>query len=371
MPKVLFVYWGRRGSLSWIALEIARHLHDRRDIVGSLSFSTENELASDLAALAPTTMAFPTFGRGFGAFTGLLRLRRQTAELIERLRRENYQTVIVLMSHVWTPWLGRRLRRERIRYVVVAHDASRHPGDRTGLVQNWLHRDLGSADLIVTLSRSVADRLATERGISPTRIRTVPHPALDYGGGRTIRRRVAGPLRVLFLGRIMAYKGLDLLMAAVRSLKQRGTEIELGVFGEGDIERQQLDLAALGAEIVNRWIGHGEISAILDRYDVLVLPYVEASQSGVAAAAQGAGMPIVATPVGGLSEQIRDEVDGLIAGQATAQSIADCLDRLATEPDLYQRLAGNAGQGAGSIDVAGFAETLRRLAVAGLDHGKP
>lgn len=356
----MFVYWGRRGSLSWMALDIARHLRDNSR-GGHLSYSAENELAGRFAGIGPAAQAFPTFKRGIGALTGIRRLGRQIETLVAQLKRDHYEAVVVLMSHVWTPALGRRLRSESIRYVVVAHDAVRHPGDRTGLVHRRLLRDLDHADLVVTLSNSVAKQLISDRRVNPNAIRTVPHPALDYGG-KLGGWRGDRPLRVLFLGRIMAYKGLGLLVEAVRLLKQRGTGIKLGVFGEGDIGKVSNELRALGAETVNRWIDHDEIGAILGRYDVLVLPYTEASQSGVAAAARSAGMPIVATPVGGLAEQIRHDADGLISLTATAESIADAIGRLADDPALYERLAAGAAGNTGTISIAEFAEGLREFA---------
>jgi glycosyltransferase involved in cell wall biosynthesis len=63
--------------------------------------------------------------------------------------------------------------------------------------------------------------------------------------------------------------------------------------------------------------------------DAVVLPYREASQSGVAPMAHGLGVPVVATPVGGLAEQLRDGVDGVLARDMTAQALAEAMDAAA------------------------------------------
>ncbi len=285
--------------------------------------------------------------------------------MLKKLEREDFDAVIVLMSHVWTPLLGRRLAQSPIRYVVVAHDATRHPGDQTGRVHNWLLRDLDYADRIVTLSRAVTDRLTSERAIDAKKIITLAHPTIAYGGTRA--ERASGPLRVLFLGRIMAYKGLDLLVSAVEQARQSGTNLELGIYGEGSIAGLEARLSALGANVVNRWIEHGEIGAILGQYDVLVLPYIEASQSGVAAAAQGAGMPIVATPVGGLVEQVRDGIDGLVTKSVTAEALADCLTGLANDRALLEKLSAAAAAELPAGSIGAFAEALRAIALEGRD----
>ena len=62
----------------------------------------------------------------------------------------------------------------------------------------------------------------------------------------------------------------------------------------------------------------------LSQYDCMVLSNIEASQSGVVALAHGFGMPVVATPVGGLTEQIKDRHSGLDRAFRVA---ADCLSR--------------------------------------------
>src|SRR5690606_28086467 len=78
--RVLFVYWGRRGALSWVAAELAGCLpgSPSGDI---LSYARDNELADRLAAHAPATQPFRTFRSGIGAITGLKRFRRDATRL--------------------------------------------------------------------------------------------------------------------------------------------------------------------------------------------------------------------------------------------------------------------------------------------------
>lgn len=357
--RVLFVYWGRRGALSWMAAELAGSL----DSTGSgdlLSYASGNELADQLASFAPATRPFPTFGSALGAFTGIPRFGRDAGTLIEGLRRDGFGAVVVLMPHLWTPLLAPIVRRAGLRHLVVVHDAVGHTGDRTGVATRWLLREARAADVVVTLSDTVAAQLAAAGQVARERIVVEPHPLLAYP--RVTRLPRSHPLRVLFLGRIMAYKGLPLLVDALALLRERGIAVELGVVGEGDLAGLGPRLAALGATIENRWIDHAEIGGVLARYDVVALPYVEASQSGVALTAFGGGLPVVATPVGGLGKQIRDGVDGLIAAAATPAAFADALARIATDPPLLARLTAGAAAHPGR-SVASFAARLRELAL--------
>jgi glycosyltransferase involved in cell wall biosynthesis len=146
------------------------------------------------------------------------------------------------------------------------------------------------------------------------------------------------PWRLLFLGRILPYKGLSLFVDLIEELIRRGIAVEAGVFGEGSLGSCGPRLLALGAEIVNRWLSDAEIDRVLARYHAVVLSHVEASQSGVAAVAFGAGVPVIATPVGGLVEQIEDGTSGVLATRVDASSLADAASRLLLDPALYRRI---------------------------------
>ncbi len=345
--------------MSWLSLEIARVLHDDRALRAVVSYSAENELASDLAALAPAARPFSTFRRGLGALARLPAALFAIRRLVTAARRDGATAVVVLMSHVWTPFLGYFARRAGLRYVVIVHEARGHPGDPTGRLHRWTLQDIRLADRIVTLTEAVAADVAASWNVPAARIVTLAHPVMRYGTQPVPPRDPAQPLRVLFFGRIMAYKGLGLLIEATEMLRREGVVLALHVVGEGEITPPEREaLARIGAAVANRWVTHAEIGGILAAADVVVLPYREASQSGVVAAAFGVGRPVVVTPVGGLAEQVRDGVDGLVAPAADAAGLADALRRLAAEPKLYARLRANAERHVATDSVAHFVRNL-------------
>jgi glycosyltransferase involved in cell wall biosynthesis len=74
------------------------------------------------------------------------------------------------------------------------------------------------------------------------------------------------------------------------------------------------------------------------RFDAVVLAHVEASQSGVAAAALGHGLPVIATPSGGVVEQIDAEKTGIFASEVSAEALADAMSRFVQNPELRRAL---------------------------------
>ena len=74
--------------------------------------------------------------------------------------------------------------------------------------------------------------------------------------------------------------------------------------------------------------------------------------------ASGAGIPVIVTPVGGLSEQVEDGVTGLVAQAPSGDAIADCMRWMANDRALYSKLIVNIGNHRQDFSVTAFAEKL-------------
>ncbi len=113
-----------------------------------------------------------------------------------------------------------------------------------------------------------------------------------------------------------------------------------------------------GLTIRTGWVAPDAIGGILAEADAIALPYLEASQSGVVAAAYGAGLPVIATPVGALSEQVVDGQTGVMAQSATADDFAAAIRRLIETPGLYQACKTGAAAYAESQSPENFVRAL-------------
>jgi glycosyltransferase involved in cell wall biosynthesis len=239
------------------------------------------------------------------------------------------------------------------------HDAELHPGDGMPF-QMALQRLLcRNADAVGALTAHVAVTLRAQ-GLAGTRGRPlvrVTHPPMSFDGAVT-PVQTQGPRRLLCFGRLLTYKGLDLLAAALAILGPR-EDLVVRVVGTGP-ESGILDkLRALPRVTVeNRWVPEDEVGALFGWADGLVLPYREASQSGVAAAALAAGRPVVATRVGGLVEQLAGR-PGVWLCEPTAASIAAALcDLLAAPRGLALPVDAQAAWGAMAASLVQQIEPL-------------
>jgi glycosyltransferase involved in cell wall biosynthesis len=250
----------------------------------------------------------------------------------------------VTMGSPWDAFYLKAAQQASVPVIQTVHDATRHLGEESrslGWVEGYSYRYV---DHFVTLSQFVYEELRRRADVKApvhlveggllTRAESAM-PARNYPADRT--------LRVLFLGRIHPYKGLGLLLDAVASLQNKGHELGLTIAGAGDLGPYASALSKINnLTMINRWIDDNDLPAILAANDVIALPYVEASQSGVALDAQWAAMPAVATPVGALPQQFNDGIDSIIVDAVTSSAIADGLLTLMSNPELYNRLSQGA-----------------------------
>ncbi len=360
----MFAFWGRRGALCRFTLNLTQSLTAAGVPGSTISVARGNELFAEFAQFGDRIFPIDTFFSTLGALAipRLLRLRR---ELEARMIADRTRAFVSLMPHVWSPLVTSVLRRNKIRHVAVVHDAEPHPGDQTAVLLPWLLREARSADRVVTLSRAVADRLIESRRIAPDKITVLFHPDIGFSPVPMAPPR-QGALRVLFLGRVLPYKGLPLLVDAVDLLRQRGIPVHLGVYGAGDLGAELTRLGRLGAEVVNRWIAEDEFAAILGQFDVVVLSYTEASQSGVVAAAFGAGLPVIVTPVGGLAEQVVEGVNGLVAASVSPSAVAEAISQLVEDGEMLRRLQEGIRATAKSRSMESFRDALVSVALGSL-----
>lgn len=166
-----------------------------------------------------------------------------------------------------------------------------------------------------------------------------------------------GPLRLLFVGRLVEKKGLAVLLQALSSVDPE--RYELTVVGDGPL-REELEKLADGLSV--RFVGQHSRAALADDYrrnDVFVVPSVPASsgdQDGLPVAlleAMGSGCAIIASDLPGINEAIENEVSGVLVRPGDVRDLARAICELADNENLRKTLAQNAIERAGSFSVEG------------------
>lgn len=166
------------------------------------------------------------------------------------------------------------------------------------------------------------------------------------------------PGRILFFGRMQEYKGIDVLLTAFEHLNAKGRNYTLVLAGEGPALDEKRAARTPGIILLNRFIPRDEAIAELQKASLVALPYLEATQSGVAAAAIGNGRAMVASAVGGLVDVIRHGENGLLVPPADPEKLAGAIDRILQDPVLLETLSAGSRQSREDLSWARVAMTL-------------
>lgn len=213
------------------------------------------------------------------------------------------------------------------------------------------------ADHCIAVSRAVADSVIGELGQSPAKVVTVyngvtPGPPLAHAAFAALRREMRLYLGVPFdaplvgtVGRQAPEKNLPTFVRAMGLLAARDPRIHVVLCGQGEARAQE-DLRSLAVEggWAERLVLPGrldDLPGVLAALDVFALPSLTEGMPLSLMEAMAAGLPVVATDVGGVSELVIHEQEGLLVDDpADPTAMANAVERLLADASL------RAGMGA-------------------------
>lgn len=154
-------------------------------------------------------------------------------------------------------------------------------------------------------------------------------------------------LHVLYVGRFIYWKGMDLGLRAIADLRKRGIPVRLTMIGQGPALHRWQALAAY-LKLANcvtwvPWMKQQDLLQTYQTFDVLLFPSMHDSSGNVALEAMASGLPVICLDLGGPAELVNAHcgrvlpVNGLNADQVI-EALADTLTELAIDPDLVLSL---------------------------------
>ncbi len=190
------------------------------------------------------------------------------------------------------------------------------------------------ADVVIAVSRAVADRVQH------------PNVRVVYSGVELsdLRQRRDG-LIVGTAGRLVALKGTATLLHAAALLKSDFPRLRIEIAGEGS-ERETLERLAGGLGIGNQvqFLGwQTRIEDLLGRWDVFALPSLAEGLGLACLEAMAAGLPVIASQVGGVSEAVKDGLNGILVPAGDRHALAIGLRKLLENVEM-RRAMGEAGR---------------------------
>ncbi len=269
-----------------------------------------------------------------------------------RIKNEKPDLIIV---RYWLPFMGpcfgtilRRVRKNKHTKIVAITDNviphEHRPGDMA-----FTKYFLKSADAFLAMSKDVLKDL---KQFTDKPSVFSPHPVYDNYGNAVGREEACKKLGlnpndkyILFFGFIRKYKGLDLLLDAMKDerIKQAGIKLIVAgeFYGDGDSYLQQIQQNGIGdsVKLFTTFIPNDEIKYYFSATDLVVQPYRTATQSGITQVAYHFEKPMVVTNVGGLAEVVPDGKVGFVTAPDPTE-IATAIIRF-FQPDSLPNLQQN------------------------------
>lgn len=197
-------------------------------------------------------------------------------------------------------------------------------------------------DVVIAPSHFLANQYAP---FVPADNLVVSRYGLDLAPFRTPTRRAAGgPLRIGFTGQMAHHKGVHVLIEAFTRLKEGNRPIELHLYGGLEAFPAYVSKLRRLAGEDPRIHFHGRFenrraAEIVGGFDLAVVPSIWYENSPLAIMeAQAAGTPVVTSALGGMSELVRDGVDGALFRAGDATDLARQLQRVIDDPDMLLSL---------------------------------
>jgi glycosyltransferase involved in cell wall biosynthesis len=251
--------------------------------------------------------------------------------------------------HLWNVSLVQALVAQSIPVVHTLHDLDPHRGVRYGsLIRLWNRLIVRTADHILVHGQVYRQRLLNW-GVSPQRITWTPLLFLFLGknwltSSSGLIDSIEYQPWALFFGRIERYKGLEHLITACAMMDETQARTpQVVLAGAGDLSSFWAGSLPRRLELRNHFIDDAEAMDLFRRCGLVVLPYIDATQSAQIAAAYYFRKPVVVTRSGALPEYVEEGRTGYVVEPGHPATLARCMERMLSDPAQLARM-GEAGR---------------------------
>lgn len=221
---------------------------------------------------------------------------------------------------------------------LTIHDVEPHIGEERLIIEAFKWVSIKFSNVLFVHDTKSKTKLIKRR-VAESKLYVIPHG--DYSFFTNYDINIRGPDKdtILFFGRIQKYKGLEYLIKAEPEISKKFPNLKIIIAGEGDFsEYDEMLVNKDRYEIINDYIPESAVPDLFTRATLVVLPYIEASQTGVIPIAYAFKRPVVATDVGALSDVIENRVTGIIVPPKDIESLSKAIVDLLENTSLAEKM---------------------------------
>ncbi len=289
--KILILSFGRNNSMPIFSKSIVENFSDeiRYDIMVSKYseiFYSKNEIriptyTSQLSFLLNTIIVLPIY---------LLKVL---------FKIKQYKTLYLPYHHFWDIPFIMLFKLCNKRIVFTVHDGILHQGE-DGFFIKMMHKIRLKFSTDFIFLTEFVEKSVSEKYRKGKNSVVIPHGLITNAYWKP---KVKSNKNLLFLGRISKYKGVELLIETIADVE--GDYNKLIIAGKSNYKLSYSNHPKI--EVQDKYLTEEEIGNLLTWADILILPYTEATQSGVISLGITAEIPMICTNVGGFREQLLED----------------------------------------------------------------
>jgi glycosyltransferase involved in cell wall biosynthesis len=227
--------------------------------------------------------------------------------------------------------------------VVTEHNPILHSGTHIiiriyMIFSTWFTRK--NVDAIIVHGQRMKE-IVIQAGVEENKIWIMKHGEFSYYK-KWERPEVKEDRCILFFGGISKYKGIKYFVQAAKLVVAQEQDITFIIAGQGDLDKYlPLKDRPDYFKIYNSYIPDEDVAFFFQQAAIVVLPYIDGTQSGVIPVAFSFGKPVIATDVGSIPEEIDDGKTGIIIPPNNSDALASAIIKLINNRKLRENMGNN------------------------------
>ena len=265
--------------------------------------------------------------------------------ITKKINRLNADVIHIQRGH---PWFNLVLKFLKCKVIVTTvHDVELHSGDKESsrIPQFTNKKPIKYANQVIVHGKELKREMIRKSYKNGDCINVI-----NRGINSIYRRYIKTQIKeeentILYFGRIWRYKGIKYLIEAEPLISEIIPNIKIIIAGRGEDFRERYQKLVVNKEkytIYNEHISNEKVAELFLRCSIVVLPYIDASQSGVIPLAYAFKRPVVVTNVGSLPEVVDDGETGYIVPPRDPKKLAEAIINLLKDNKKIKRMGQNA-----------------------------
>ena len=255
-------------------------------------------------------------------------------KVYKELSRKDYDVIHLTWPPSYSDLFIYHLRKKM---VLTVHDPIPHSSQQHFLREYERKRAFRNINHLILLNKEQKEMFITSYGLNIAS-KYIYESKLSRYDYLNIHKKSVRPVdynQIIFFGQIFSHKGIDYLLEAMEQVHVTNPDAKLIVAGSGkywfDIGKYN-DCSYI--DIQNRFIPDSELVSLISSSAIVVVPYIDATQSGVIMTAYTFNRPCIATNVGALPEMVKHGKNGIIVPPKDSNAIADAICQLLNNPEM-------------------------------------